>query len=175
MATSKVQRTIPANVTATRRAIAFPIFDSLALSVPRFLILAGFALLSSPVHAVDSRGNQFVGFDEFSSFNKSADDETNQIVLISPEIAAQIKWTELIISWNTKMSESSNLKVEARGIYPDRATKYYTMALWSSVPGGQLRESATHQKDADGNVSTDTLILNKPCDRFQLRVTLRGA
>jgi hypothetical protein len=56
-----------------------------------------------------------------------------------------------------------------------RATKFYTMGLWSADPAQHPRESVPNQKDADGDVLTDTLVLNKPAGRFQLRVTLGGS
>src|SRR5262249_31903547 len=56
----------------------------------------------------------------------------------------------------------------------DHATKFYTMGLWSKNPTNHPRESVRRQKDADGNVSTDTLVLGKPSDRFEVRITLQG-
>ena len=48
------------------------------------------------------------------------------------------------------------------------------MGLWSSNPENSPRESVLHQKDEDGNVSTDTLSLVKPAQRFQVRLTFNG-
>jgi hypothetical protein len=95
-------------------------------------------------------------------------------VLTSPEIVARINWDELIASWNAETPDSAYLKIEARAIYPTGPTKYYTMGLWSTNPSRYPRESVLHQKDADGDVSTDTLTLKRPCDRLQIRLTLGG-
>jgi len=122
--------------------------------------------------AVDSV-NQFIGFNEFSSFEKILDG-SGQTVLLSPELKSKIKWDELVLSWNATLSPNSSLKFEARAIYPDKATKYYTMAIWSDNARDNPRESGSHQTDKDGNVSTDTLVLEKPCDQFQVRLTLKG-
>ena len=48
------------------------------------------------------------------------------------------------------------------------------MGLWSSDPEQSPRASVSHQKDDDGDVSTDTLSLTKPAKRFQVRLTLGG-
>lgn len=97
-----------------------------------------------------------------------------EIVLTSPEIRATIGWDELVASWNAELPEGAYLIVEARAIYRERATKYYTMGSWSGDPTRHPRESAGKQRDADGDVSTDTLRLRRPCERLQIRVTLGG-
>jgi hypothetical protein len=125
-------------------------------------------------HASDFRGNQFIGFSNFSSFDKTNSDNPAETLLTSPEITAGIHFDQLIASWNAGLPEDAYLKIEARAIYPDHATKYYTMGLWSREPSRHPRESVPHQKDDAGDVSTDTLILKQPCDRLQLRVTLGG-
>jgi hypothetical protein len=122
--------------------------------------------------AIDS-ANQFIGFNEFSSFEKTTNG-AGQTVLLSPEVKSKIKWDELVLSWNAILSPGSSLKLEARAIYTGKVTKYYTMAIWSDNARDNPRESVSDQKDKDGNVSTDTLILEKSCDRFQVRLTLRG-
>jgi len=128
------------------------------------LFALGPALLTGTARDFDCRGNQFIPFKDFSSFAQSPGERTNEIMLLSPQITAGINWNELIVSWNAKLSDSSYLKLEVRAIYQDRATKYYTMAFWSGNPARNPRASTPHQKDADGDVSTDTLILKEPCD-----------
>lgn len=142
------------------------LFWSLAL----WLIIFSFGLTSTM--ARDFRGDQFIGFSNFTSFEKTNADNPNEILLISREISASIHFDQLIASWNADMPEEAYLKVEARAIYPDHATKYYTMGLWSRDPSRHPRESVSDQKDDDGDVSTDTLILKQPGNRFQIRVTL---
>ena len=114
----------------------------------------------------------FIGLDSFSRFEKSKGTETNETVLISPQYSVPIAWDEFVASWNADAPSGSHLKVEARGVFPDHATKYYTMGLWSKDNNGVERQSVRGQKDDDGNVSTDTLILNKPGAKLQLRVSL---
>jgi hypothetical protein len=66
------------------------------------------------------------------------------------------------------------LSIEVRAIFPGRATKWYTMGMWAGDPARHPRESVRQQKDDDGDVETDTLILQPSAERFQLRLTLGG-
>jgi hypothetical protein len=122
----------------------------------------------------DARGGQFIGFKSFSSFEQTAGALRGEVVLTSPQILARIDWDELIASWNAETPDGACLKIEARAIYPSGPTKYYVMGLWSANPSRHPRESVLHQKDADGDVATDTLRLERPCDRLQIRLTLGG-
>ncbi|MEY2427791.1 MAG: hypothetical protein QOJ40_676 [Verrucomicrobiota bacterium] len=130
------------------------------------------ALSGSSTSAFDARGGQFIALKSFSHFEKSTGANHREIVLTSPEIVANIHWKELIPSWDAEMPDSTYLKIEARAVYSDRTTPYYTMALWSGDPALHPRESVPNQKDGDGKVSTDTLILNEACDRLQVRLTM---
>ena len=122
--------------------------------------------------ALEARGDQFIGFSRFGSFEKSHGAHVTEVVLTSPEIVARIKADELIASWNAAMPTNTWLEIEVRARYLDRATKYYKMGLWSENAAKHRRESVLNQKDEDGNVLTDTLALKEPCDRFQIRVRL---
>ena len=120
-------------------------------------------------------GPQFLAITNFSGFKKSAGPGANQTVLLSPELKTPIPWDELVISWNAATPPGTGLQLEARAMYPGRATQYYTLGFWSEETAGQRRESVTGQKDEDGDVKTDTLVLKLPTDRLQLRVSLFGA
>jgi hypothetical protein len=98
----------------------------------------------------------------------------DELVLTSPVVTAKIDWDEMIVSWDAGMPEGSGLKVEARAVYPDRPAKFYVMGLWSADTNRHPRESVLRQKDDDGNVATDTLILKRPARRFQVRLTLES-
>jgi hypothetical protein len=132
------------------------------------------ALAAAVAGELDPRGGQFIGFARFSSFTPSTGELPGEKALTSPEIAARIHWDELVASWNVEMPDGAYLKVEARALYPQRATKYYTMGLYSGNPSRHPRQSVRNQADADGDVATDTLILKEPCGRLQVRVTLGG-
>jgi hypothetical protein len=124
--------------------------------------------------AMDSRGSQFIGFTDFSTFQSSLGERAGETVLTSPEINSAIHADEVVVSWNVEMPSNAWIKVEARALYPDPSTKYYTMGLWSSDPKQHPRESLPGQQDDDGTVSTDTLVLKRACDRLQIRLTLSG-
>jgi hypothetical protein len=118
--------------------------------------------------------SRFVAVTNFSAFTATptANGET---VLLSPEIPAHIPWNELIVSWNADAPPGTFVKLEACAAAPGHDTKFYTLANWS--PDGKMfpRASVRGQKNADGDVDTDTLILNQTAQTAQLRVTLGGA
>ena len=144
------------------------------LSLAPLLGSAWLALTATPALGFDARGGQFISFKSFSSFEQTAGALRGEVVLTSPQILARIDWDELIASWNAETPDGACLKIEARAIYPSGPTKYYVMGLWSANPSRHPRESVLHQKDADGDVATDTLRLERPCDRLQIRLTLGG-
>lgn len=140
------------------------------------LILGAAALISHAGAAAefDARGNQFIGFSRFGVFEKSRGQRSTDLVLTSPVIVGRIKADQIVASWNAAMPSNTWLEVEVRGLYPNRSTKFYNMGVWSEDPEYHPRESVRGQKDDDGNVLTDTLLLKEPCERFQLRVTLHS-
>jgi uncharacterized protein YvpB len=115
----------------------------------------------------------FIRITNFAGFSRSAGTLTNETVFTSPEMEAPIDWDELIVSWN--VSPGVHLKVEARAIYPSHSTRYYTMGLWSEDPAQFPRESVRRQRDEDGSVKTDTLVLSNATRKVQLRITAGGA
>jgi len=130
--------------------------------------------MNSKAGAVDARGIQFVPFNSLSKFMKSASAQADETVLASPEIATRIQWDELIASWNADLTADAALKIEVRARYPERTTKWFTLALWSGDPARHPRESVRQQLDDDGDVATDTLVLQRPAQRVQVRLTLAG-
>jgi hypothetical protein len=134
------------------------------------------AVLSScqSVRADSNAGfSDFVGREDFSEFTRSQSAD-GRAILLSPEIKARIPWNELIVSWNAGAPTGTFIKVEASARLPDHQTEFYTQGNWS--PDGKVfpRTSVRGQKDADGNVNTDTLILNQSAGAAQIRVTLGG-
>ena len=134
-----------------------------------FLLVAGISPLSA---AAAPERCSFIGIKDFSQFTTAAENQSDNVVLTSKEIAAPIDWDELIVSWNAPTG--AHLKVEARAIYPDHATKYYTMGMWSDDPQHFPRESVGKQKDDDGTVAQDTMILKQSVRKMQLRITVGG-
>jgi hypothetical protein len=131
--------------------------------------------LCGPVQAAPAKEQTrcaFIAITNFSAFSQTTAGLTNEAILISPEISAPIDWDELIVSWN--VASGTHLKAEARALYPDHATRYYTMSLWSDDPKKFPRESVRGQRDQEGTVKTDTLVPSSVVRRVQLRLTIGG-
>ncbi|HEY3862824.1 MAG TPA: C39 family peptidase [Verrucomicrobiae bacterium] len=113
---------------------------------------------------------RFIGFHDFSQFTSapSADGET----LLSPVIKAPIAWNQLVASWNEAPATNIVLTIEARGLFQDHQTKYYTLGAWSS--DRRARHSVRGQRDADGTVKEDTWIATRPGADVQFRLAWSG-
>jgi uncharacterized protein YvpB len=130
-------------------------------------ILISRITLASPVDGAG--GRKFICFTEFKSFERTQADKHAEIVLTSPEIDPGIGWDEMVVSWNAE--PSSTLRIEAKSVYPDHDTKWYVMGLWSADPSRAPRESVVKQKDEDGDVETDTLVMKRIGGQVLIRVT----
>lgn len=141
-----------------------------------FLFMAVTLIANSTIASTnksEENPNHFIGIEKFSKFKKET--ANNENILTSPEIKSPAKWNELVVSWNADAPAQTYLKIEARGIYSDHATKFYTMGLWAVDATKFPRESIKGQKDSDGRVNTDTLILSNLCEKSQVRITLGSA
>ena len=93
----------------------------------------------------------------------------------SPVIAFDLSGDELILSWNVELSARSELVMEARALYPGRATRYFNLGVWSANPAANPPRSTVGQKNEDGDVLTDTLRLSTQASEFQIRARFRWA
>jgi hypothetical protein len=118
----------------------------------------------------EHRGKAFVALTDFKRF-ASAEGGLGDTALTSPELTLPLPADEIIVSWNADAPEGTGLKIEAKALYADHTSQWYTLAYWSKDAKAFPRESVKGQKDGDGAVHTDTLALTKPTDRLQLRVT----
>ena len=134
------------------------------------LLSTHLTLAARPCH-----GRQFIGLSRFSTFMKGNGDSPGETAFVSPEIVSKIKWNELVVSWNADLPPGVVLKVEARAIYPEHSTRFYTMGIWSAAAEDHRRMSVKDQKDDDAEVLTDTLALTTSTDRVLIRLTLTGA
>ncbi len=89
------------------------------------------------------------------------------------DIDPHIPFTEMIASWNIQPADSAAIKLEIKARGADFESRWYTMAQWSLDPALSPRQSMKGQRDAHGNVDTDTLMLGKPGRSIDVRVTLR--
>jgi hypothetical protein len=143
-----------------------------------WLLLASSVLLTSSCATTSTRTGKdprcaFIGITDFTRFVARAGASNDETVLVSPVIVAPIEWNELVVSWNAPFGV--HLKTEARALYSHRATQYYTMGSWSDDPEHFPRESMRRQRDQDGTVRMDTLILSNATRKVQLRITVGGA
>ena len=143
-------------------------------TVSTLITLCCFVNMISHCETPNMRGAQFIPFDSLSSFKLSPASRSDETVLTSPIIQSRISWDELIVSWNAGMPADAALQVEVSAVYPGHSTKFYSLGLWSADLSKHPRESVPGQKDADGDVLTDTLVLKNPAEQFQIRVTLQG-
>jgi hypothetical protein len=120
-------------------------------------------------------GRAFVAWKSFAKFEKINGAGAQEVVLTSPEWKADMPANEIVVSWNAETPPGTGLKVEARAWRGERETKWYALGLWSKDNQAFPRESVKGQKDDDGDVDTDTLVLAEPTSKLQVRVTLTGA
>src|SRR6185437_5055383 len=146
---------------------------SKCFSVAFFLSFALFSGCRTVPVSVKTQFSHFVGLDHFSAFTRSQN-AAGDTILLSSEIKSGIPWNELIVSWNAEAPPGTFLKVEASARFAGHAAKFYELADWSPDNEAFPRTSVRNQKDADGAVRTDTLVLTHLADSAQIRVTLGG-
>jgi len=118
----------------------------------------------------------FSHFERINSFsNFTVDHDTaGDTTLLSPQISSEIPYNQLVVSWNADAPAGTFVKIEASARGEDLQTKFYTVAEWSLDSKIFPRTGPRGQRDADGDIETDTLILTKLANAVQLRVTLGG-
>lgn len=152
-----------------RKALAMGV-DGIQTDHPDQLIAV---LTEENRHTLDRRGRAFIGLSDFAAFTR--EEAGDEVTLTSPELPSDVNANEVVVSWNAQTPSGTGVKLEARACADGKFTKYYTLGLWSKDGGSYPRVSVNGQKDEDGNVLTDTLVLKKPAQKVQLRVTLHRA
>ncbi len=95
---------------------------------------------------------------------------------ISPVCA--VSFSEVIASWNADTPAGSWIETLIRARIAGRWTGWYHLGVWASGAETIARHSVNGQKDADGAVATDTLMLSDkdaPADALQLKFRLFSA
>lgn len=139
----------------------------------------GEAVNQQPMAAArERRGRAFYGFSDLTKWERKtpvgANAPAGLTSLTSPLFPVDVPANEIIVSWNADAPAGTGIVVEARAVCGEQTTKFYTLGLWSKDGGTYPRASVNGQRDADGDVRTDTLALNKPATALQIRVTLQG-
>lgn len=133
----------------------------------------GILALCSVALGAEHHGRRFLGFESFDTWQRRPGASTNQVVLDSGVVSAGINWDEFVLSWNVETPAGTGAKFEARPVGVGPSQPFYVMGLWASDPAaGQPRESVRGQKDDVAEVQTDTLVLRKPAEAVEVRVTL---
>ncbi|WP_295817540.1 peptidase C39 family protein [uncultured Deinococcus sp.] len=83
-----------------------------------------------------------------------------------------VAFDELVPSWNAVTPAGGSVKIEVRAQVGGAWSRWFSFGTWSS--GGD-RASVDGQKDAAGQVLTDTVRLTRRATVYQYRATLRGA
>ena len=135
-------------------------------------VLGGVGCQNVPL-SDQKRYSHFTGVSDFSSFTRSQTG-SGETILLSPEIKSPADWNELVVSWNATAPAGSYLKIEACAIASGHRTKFYAMGLWTLDGLAFPRASVSGQKDFDGDVKVDTLVLNELASAVQIRLTFGG-
>jgi peptidase C39-like protein len=95
----------------------------------------------------------------------------------SPIALSSFRFSEAIASWNAGTPPGTWVEVQLRGRTGARWTRWYSMGVWASDEATVKRHSMSRQRDMDGSVSVDTLLLKNPrrglsANAFQLKLRL---
>jgi hypothetical protein len=126
-----------------------------------------------PLHSGgESRVCGFAAVTDFANWTRTAT-EAGTDTLVSPEIALPLPANEIVVSWNADAPAGTGLELEARAVAPAHTTRWYSLGRWSRDGETFPRESVPGQKDADGDVDTDTLMLTQRATKLQIQVIRR--
>ena len=92
--------------------------------------------------------------------------------ILSPDLKAGQEFDQLVVSWNAHCPQGSFVTIEARAKEGEEWTKWYSLGYWAEDDSVIRKTSIKGQKDTDGDVDTDTLVLAKPSRVAQVRVGL---
>lgn len=115
------------------------------------------------------------GADAIAGWERAAplpdDDPQARVALLSPELPAGGA-AEAIPSWAADTPAGSWVELQLRARRGDGWSRLYRMARWDSAAAESRRTSFDSQRDDDGRVATDTLMLAGPAEALQVRVLL---
>jgi hypothetical protein len=134
--------------------------------------LGGFTTVGPAIGADPYAPGAYYGINYYNGGNFTVQDFT------SPEATTAFGFTEAIASWNATTPPGTWVEVQLRTRLAGRWTKWYSMGIWASYTSDATavkRHSVKLQGDADGYVSTDTLVLTAKkaaADGVQIKVRL---
>jgi hypothetical protein len=88
----------------------------------------------------------------------------------SAEVTAAVPFTELIPSYNPSCPPETGLRIDVRtrDVTSAKWSPWFYLGCWGRTIGKDERIIT----DAAGKVDVDTLVLNRPADAYQVRITL---
>lgn len=92
-----------------------------------------------------------------------------------PVVSAASGIREAVPSWNADTPAGTWVEVQMRAYFGDRPTKWYNLGIWAAGTETIQRHSVNAQGDADGYVSTDTLVISDKkalASAYQVKVRL---
>lgn len=92
---------------------------------------------------------------------------------VSPVVRTGFGAREAIPSWNAATPRGTWVEPRVRARVGGRWTRWYRLGSWSSVEGAR-RHSAGAQRDANGRVATDTVVLARRATALQVGLRLRS-
>jgi hypothetical protein len=139
-----------------------------------FALLGGLSMTNSTTEKPEAHlGRYFVAFTDLKAFAQTELRDDKKRLYHSEEITSKVSANEIVVSWNMDTKPEAGVAIEIRAKIGERWTKYYHLGHWSQSGNGFPRESVKGQKDADGDVATDTLVLKQHTTTVQLRLTVR--
>jgi hypothetical protein len=96
----------------------------------------------------------------------------------SPITPTEFSFTEAVASWNVDTPPGTWSETQIRARLDDGWTTWYNLGVWASDASIIERHSLGPQRDANGSVDVDTLVLNRaavPADALQVKVRLFSA
>lgn len=91
-----------------------------------------------------------------------------------PVAEAAAPFVQAVPSWCAHTPPGSWIELQVRARMGARWTNFYRVARWDAAPENSARTSLEGQRDAEGRVATDTLVLNTPAAALQVRVLLHA-
>lgn len=128
--------------------------------------------ISLYAHPLIGGAQELILLREFSRFRATTNSANRLVVWESEPIRARKDWNSLIVSWNAETPGGGALEIQASGILSGQSTTFYSLGVWSDSTNRIGRHSIGNQRDENGHVATDVLILDHPCRTVRLKVLL---
>jgi hypothetical protein len=95
---------------------------------------------------------------------------------LSPATPTEFAYSQAVVSWNADTPPGTWIEAQLRARLGERWTKWYSVGVWASDISTVQRHSLDAQRDADGAVDVDTLVLNGgEAEALQLKMRLFSA